>query len=118
MIPAHNGGWSKPVILRVVQVSLVRLLCNTHILITPSQLIFASLCLAISIIYAIDVAYSNAPPVVSGLCSAIAMVDASIGWRAITSKTAKKRNVILAWDFIGLVALFAAFVSVKYNAQM
>jgi predicted membrane channel-forming protein YqfA (hemolysin III family) len=45
--------------------------------------------------------------------SAIAVIDASFGWHAIRSKTAKKRNTILGLDFAGLAGLVAATVCLK-----
>ena len=113
MTPAHNGGLSKPVVLRVIQVChpLVFIPCKNYLL-TSSQLFFAFTCFAFSILSS---AYVRGPSalIVAIFGSAVAMIDASFGWHAITSRTAKKRTTILALDYAGVLGLVAATVCLE-----
>jgi predicted membrane channel-forming protein YqfA (hemolysin III family) len=79
---------------------------------TLLQLFFAFACLAFSVAACVFVRGSIAL-LIAIIGSAIAMVDASYGWHAITSKIAKKRNTILGWDYAGLLGLIAATVCLK-----
>ncbi|KAH0282336.1 hypothetical protein M436DRAFT_68451 [Aureobasidium namibiae CBS 147.97] len=92
MTPAHDGGLSKPVVLRVI------------------QLFFAFACFAFSILSSVCVRGPSAL-IIAIFGSAIAMIDASFGWHAITSRTANKRNTILALDYAGLLGLVAATIT-------
>jgi hypothetical protein len=116
MTPIHNGGLSKPVTLRVIQVCLLRLPRDARV--SPlSKLFFAFACFAISVATSVGW-FQDAASIAAAIGSGIAVIDASLGWHAITSKTAKKRNMILGWDFAGLVGLVAATVCLEeYNIQ-
>ena len=82
---------------------------------TLLQLFFAFACFAFSVATCVFVRGSTAL-LIAIVGSAIAMVDASYGWHAITSKTAKKRNIILGCDYAGLLGLAAATVCLtKYG---